>query len=121
MNSELYDLVDIGFSHMTKGKSAVCDNPDFKVTFDLFGESYTLYWIHNKTHKFTGTDIFKTILQWLKDNNLENDIRGLGIRGDYHKLDNGEQASGYYALMRWGFIPENLKDINLLLDTHYKL
>lgn len=88
--------------------------PDFVLNFDYEGPKATLNWIHSKTSKYKGKDVFKSLAEYLKSKGVKT-IGAWGTKGVVY----GIEAYGYYVMMKWGFVPENMDEINGILGTEY--
>jgi hypothetical protein len=114
---EFVDNVYSIIKNTTKVKQGISHvkNEDFDIIFDIEGDTLTLTWINVKSGKFTGKDVLSALIQLAHENGA-NKIRATGVRGKYH----GKLAYGYYALLKWGFIPDGgIAFLNKVLGTKY--
>lgn len=107
------ELVNDSNVKIKKGINIVT-TPDFVIKFDYEGPKATLIWIHSKTTKYKGKDVFKSLINYLSSKGVKT-IGAWGTKGIVY----GVQASGYYAILKWGFVPENMEEINTILGTKY--
>lgn len=115
-NQSLEDLISYSIVPNKKG-DILMKNDDFETKIDTFGDNYRLYWIKNISKKYSGTEIFKSILKTLKNKFGNKPISTTGIKGKFK----GKPVNGYYTMLRWGFIPKGgINFINEKLNTNYK-
>ena len=119
MPEDLKSIIIDGFDHMKKKDFLDIDNEDFALRFDVWGPTFRLSWIKNKSGKYRGTDIWKTLLDVIKKKFGLKDITASAEKG-YDSVDKVE-LNGYYTMLRWGFIPDKgIKMFNALLGEDYK-
>lgn len=92
----------------------IVTTPDFVVKFDYEGPKATLNWIHSKTTKYKGKDVFKSLADYLTTKGVKT-IGAWGTKGVVY----GVEAYGYYVMMKWGFVPEDMDKVNALIGTDY--
>lgn len=93
---------------------SIIETEDYIINFDYEGEKATLNWINTKTNKYKGKEIFNAFLDYMKSKGVRK-IGAYGTKGNVY----GIKAYGYYVMLKWGFIPENISEINDLLSTSY--
>lgn len=102
----------------------ISENEDFTIKYDFVGEeSMGLDWIYNKTRKYTGTSLFKCLIQIGLENKMHM-IKTYAVKGnDLIKIDGytrAIQTNGYYTMLRWGFVPDGgINFLNGVLGTDY--
>ena len=115
VENDTTSLINDSNVKMKRGLNVVT-TPDFVVNFDYEGDKATLNWIHSRTTKYKGREVFKSLISYLQSKGVKK-IGAWGTKG----LVYGVQANGYYAMLRWGGEPEGgIKEINNILRTDYK-
>lgn len=112
---KMYDIIKRD-SIQNKAGFMVVNSSDFELMYDVMDERVTLMWITKKTENFSGIDLFKGLVLYLKEIGVET-ITAWGVKGYIAK----KEGVGYYVLLKWGFIPDKgIILINRMLKTSYK-
>ena len=114
-NNNLDDInVDVPFDK--KKKYHVIDTPDYEIRYDIVGDALQLMWIHTKTNKYKGIDLFNKIVEYANSKNLD-EIYAWWCDG----IIDGIPATGYFIGMKWGFNPvDGIKFVNKTIGASYQ-
>lgn len=95
--------------------------PEFELRYDTVGDRLSLMWVQIKSSKYKGVDIIKALVKLTRELGLKK-ITTYAVSGNISGSDKkAVKASGYYALLKFGFIPDGgIEFINKILHTHYK-
>lgn len=108
--------LDFNVPYNKKKGYHLIDNEDFQLRYDIVGDGLQLMWIHNKTNKIKGRDIFGQLIKFAQSIGMTN-IYAWWCSGTIDKMP----ATGYITGMRWGFIPvDGINFVNKVLKTNYK-
>lgn len=109
-------LIDI----IRKGKESKSythvNNSDFEIKYNDMDTYLILLWINIKSDKYKGIEVFKALVKFSQEKNLKF-IIAYASKGIFYKVE----TTGYYSLLKWGFIPlEGIDLINAALEGNYK-